>query len=73
MLRMTFIIGIIDTLCRLAVDADRPAWMIERTDIRVAPSLGKTFAASTVTIAGMAASHHDIPFATTILLIITAI
>ena len=73
MFRVTFIIGVVHTFCRLTVDADRPAGMFERADIRVAASLRKALTAGPVTIAGMTASHHDIPFTAAILLIIAAV
>ena len=73
MLRVTFIIGVVHTFCRLTVDADRPAGMLQRADIRVAASLGKALTAGPVTVTGVTASHHDIPFTAAILLIIAAV
>jgi len=70
---MTFIVGIVHTLFRLTVDADGSAGMVEGADIGVATPLGKALATGFVTVAGMAASHHDISFTAAILLIITAV
>lgn len=73
MFRMAFIIGIVHTFCRLAVNADRSAGMIKGTDIGIATSLGKALATGAVTVAGVTASHHDITLAAAILLIITTV
>lgn len=73
MLRMAFVIGIVYALCRLTVNTDRPTGMLQRADIRIAPSLGKALTASSVAVTGMAAAHHDIPFTAIFLLIIAAV
>jgi len=70
---MALIIGIVHALFRLAVDADRAAGMLQRTYICVIAPLGKALAAGAVTVAGMTASHHDIPLTAIVLLIVTAI
>jgi len=73
MIGVTFIIGIIHAIRRLTVDADGSARMVKRTDIGIAASLGKALAAGSVAVAGVAASHHDIPLTAAVLLIIAAI
>jgi hypothetical protein len=70
MFRVTFIIGIIDTLDSLTVNTDCAAGVIERTDIGIVASLGKAFTACPVASIRMTASHHDVPFTAIIILII---
>ncbi len=72
MIRMTLVIGIIDTLHRLTVDADRLAGMDYGTLERIPalPLLHEALAAGAVTAAGMLPSHHDISLAAQMLLLI---
>jgi ABC-type transport system involved in cytochrome bd biosynthesis fused ATPase/permease subunit len=70
---MTLIIGIVHTLLRLTVNADRTAGMLQRTYISVITPLGKALTAGAVAVARMTASHHDIALAAIIFLIVTTI
>jgi len=67
---VALVIGIIYAFDGLAVNAYRPAGMIQGTDIRIFPSLGKTLTACPVTSICVAASHHDISFTAIVILII---
>ena len=71
-IRMTFIIGIINALYRFTVNADGLAGMHHGAleGIRALPPLGETLAAGFPTAAGLLSAYHDIPFAAILVLII---
>ena len=75
MIRMAFIIGIINALLRFAVDADGFARMDHGAfeGIHALPLLNKAFTAGSVAIAGALSSHHDISLAAQMLFIIGTI
>ena len=75
MIRHTLVIAVIDTLYRLTVDADGPAWMRQRVTERI-PSLSllrKAFTAGAFTVTGILAPHHDVSLAAQTILIIGTI
>ena len=64
MIRIALIIRVINAFIRLAVNADRPAGMGNRTCKRPhIASVFKALAAGVILAAGMSAGHHDIPLA----------
>ena len=73
MLRMAFIIAVINTFYRLAVNANRPAWVFQGTGIRIAPFFGKAFAASLIHILCMFSANHYIAFAAALTLVVNTI
>lgn len=75
MVGMAFVVGIIYTLYRFAVDADDFAGVNHRTLIRIHsfPLLGETFTTGFITAAGMLSAHHNVSLAAQMLIIITAI
>jgi hypothetical protein len=75
MFRMAFVIGVIDTFHRFTVNADGLAGMDHGTfkGIRSLFSLTEALTAGAVTTAGMGSTHHNIPLAAQMLLIIAAV
>jgi len=72
MLRVTFVIGIINTIYCFTVYADGAARVENRAFERVYPlsSAAEAFAAGSVTAAGMSPSHHNVSFTAQMLLVI---
>ena len=75
MIGMTFVIGIVYTFYRFAVDTDGLAGMDDRTfeGIQSLPLLDKALAAGPVTAAGMLSAHHDVSLAAKMLVIVGTI
>lgn len=73
MLRMAFILAVINTFYRLTVNANRPAWVFQGTGIRISPFFGKAFAASSIHILCMLSSNHYIAFAAALALVVNTI
>ena len=75
MIRMTFVIGIIDAFYRFAVNADGLAGMNHGAfkGTHPLPLLKEALAAGVVAIAGMFSAHHNIPFAAQAILIVGTI
>ena len=59
MIRMTFIIVVMDTFHRITIDADRPAG-IHGIGRPISALLPKAFTAGIVLFACFASAHHDI-------------
>ena len=70
---MTLIIGIVHTLLRLTVNADRTAGMFQRTCIGIISLLRKALTACIVTTIRVFAAYHDIPFAAALILIVRTV
>lgn len=72
MVRMTFVVGVVNTLHGFTVDADRGTWMRHGAleGIPSLPLLQKAFAAGTVTVISVLTAHHDVTFAAQVLVVV---
>lgn len=65
MVRVTLVVGVVNTLYSFTVDADCRAWVRHRALERIPslPLLQKALTAGTVTVISVLTSHHDVSFA----------
>ena len=73
MVRLAFIVRIVNTLYRFAVNADGPAGMLQRTRVRVPLFLGKTLAACIIGTSRMFSANQYIALTAAFTLVILAI
>ena len=73
MICMALVIGIIDALYCLTVNADGLAGMKHGALEGILPLLNKTLTAGIITVTGMLAPHHNIPFAAQTILVVGTI
>ena len=71
--RMTFIIAVINAVAGLAIDADGPARVVQRTLIAVPAPVYKAFAAGVGIFSGQTSAYHNIPLAAIMVHIIGAV
>ena len=73
MVRMAAVVAVVDTFCRLTVNADRLARVRNCACERIAASLVKAFTARVIAVTGMFSTYHNVAFTAAMVFVIGTI